>query len=216
MLCQLDTAIVMEEERTSVDKLFPSDGLWAGLGHVSLSVTDLRGLALWGDGNLGRWAVYKSKPIGPKKPGSKQCSAMVSASVPAPRFLPWLPALASFDEGLQSVNTIKVLIIEAKLYIFIFVMFVCMWGCFRQKSCYKSKLASASPSFFLCTWITAGCYHTWHIFIYRQMKNKKKQSKPLKGYTKALTTTTLGREIWNVPCHFCLVPFFKCFSWWGC
>lgn len=67
MLCQLDTAIVMEEERSSVDKLFPSDGLWAGLGHVSLSVTDVRGLALWGDGNLGRWsrAVYKSKPIAP-------------------------------------------------------------------------------------------------------------------------------------------------------
>lgn len=47
-------------------------------------------------------------------------------------------------------------------------------------------------------------------YIYIQTNEKqtnkptknKKQSKPLKGYTKALTATTLGRKIWNVPCHF--------------
>ena len=66
---------------------------------------DTRGLVVLSSVRKQAEQAVKSKPV------SNQCSSMASASVPASRFLPWVPALMFLDDVLQTIRRNKLLLV---------------------------------------------------------------------------------------------------------
>ena len=85
----------ISEERTSVEELPPSDGLWACL--CSTFLVDIGGPRLWSPAAHPTIVPQKGRGLGPnkkvskssqRKQGRKYHSSTVSASIPASRILP--------------------------------------------------------------------------------------------------------------------------------